>query len=122
MRSNPTDAERRLWSILRAGRLEGLRWRRQEIIDDLYIADFICFEYRLIVEADGGQHVENAYDADRDAYLTAQGFRVLRFWNNDVLTNGDGVAAAILAAIDPSGAQKHAIGTASCREKREQTC
>src|SRR3546814_512405 len=103
MRSNPTDAERRLWSILRAGRLEGLRWRRQEIIDDLYIADFICFEYRLIVEADGGQHVENAYDADRDAYLTAQGFRVLRFWNNDVLTNGDGVAAAILVAIDSSG-------------------
>src|SRR3546814_8126831 len=89
MRSNPTDAERRLWSILRAGRLEGLRWRRQEIIDDLYIADFICFEYRLIVEADGGQHVEKAYDADRDAYLTAQGFRVLRYWNNDVLTNGE---------------------------------
>src|SRR3546814_7985684 len=111
MRSNPTDAERRLWSILRAGRLEGLRWRRQEIIDDLYIADFICFEYRLIVEADGGQHVENAYDADRDAYLTAQGFRVLRFWNNDVLTNGDGVAAAILDAIDSSGAQTRADPT-----------
>src|SRR3546814_14219366 len=75
------------------------------------MAYFICFEYRLIVEADGGQHVENAYDADRDAYLTAQGFRVLRFWNNDVLTNGDGVAAAILDAIDSSGAQTRADPT-----------
>jgi very-short-patch-repair endonuclease len=108
MRSNPTDAERRLWSILRAGRLEGLRWRRQEIIDDLYIADFICFEHRLIVEADGGQHAENAYDAERDSYLIAQGFRILRFWNNDALTNSDGVAEAILHAIDSSGAQTRA--------------
>src|SRR3546814_18592896 len=108
MRSNPTDAERRLWSILRTGRLEGLRWRRQEIIDDLYIADFICFEHRLIVEADGGQHAENAYDANRDTYLTAQAFRILRFWNNDVLTNSDGVADAILDAIDSSGAQPRA--------------
>src|SRR3546814_11131237 len=78
MRSNPTDAERRLWSILRTGRLEGLRWRRQEIIDDLYIADFICFEHRLIVEAAGGQHAENAYDANRDTYLTATAFRTTR--------------------------------------------
>jgi very-short-patch-repair endonuclease len=111
MRSTPTDAERRLWSILRAGRLEGLRWRRQEIIDDLYIADFICFEHRLIVEADGGQHAENAYDTDRDAYLTAQGFRILRFWNNDVLENSQGVAEAILDAIDSSGAQTRADPT-----------
>ena len=66
---------------------------------------------RLVVEADGGQHTDNAYDADRDAYLTAQGFRVLRFWNNDVLTNGDGVAAAILQAIDSSGAQTRADPT-----------
>ncbi|MGQ3099444.1 MAG: endonuclease domain-containing protein [Sphingopyxis solisilvae] len=111
MRSNPTDAERRLWSILRAKRLTDLRWRRQEIIDDLYIADFICFEYRLIVEADGGQHADNVYDADRDAYLTAQGFRIIRFWNNDVLTNSDGVAEAILHAIDASGAQTRADPT-----------
>ncbi|WP_247594576.1 DUF559 domain-containing protein [Sphingopyxis sp. PAMC25046] len=111
MRSNPTDAERRLWSILRAGRLEGLRWRRQEIIDDRYIADFICFEHRLIVEADGGQHGENAYDAERDAYLTAQGFRILRFWNNDILANSDGVVASILDAIDSSSAQMRADPT-----------
>ena len=111
MRSNPTDAERRLWSILRAGRFQGLRWRRQEIIDDLYIADFICFEHRLIVEADGGQHAENPHDAQRDAYLIAQGFRILRFWNNDILTNIEGVAANILDAIDSSGAQTRAVPT-----------
>ncbi|HWV59296.1 MAG TPA: DUF559 domain-containing protein [Sphingopyxis sp.] len=111
MRSNPTDAERRLWSILRAGRLDGIRWRRQVIIDDRYIADFICFEHRLIVEADGGQHGENPYDAERDAYLTVQGFRILRFWNNDILANGDGVVASILDAIDSSGAQTRADPT-----------
>jgi very-short-patch-repair endonuclease len=111
MRSNPTDAERRLWSILRAGRLDGLRWRRQAIIDDCYIADFICFEHRLIVEADGGQHAENKHDAARDAYLTAQGFRILRFWNNDILASSQGVAETILDAIDSSGAQTRAVPT-----------
>ncbi len=111
MRSNPTDAERRLWSILRAGWLEGLRWRRQEVIDDRYIADFICFEHRLIVEADGGQHVENVHDFGRDAYLTEQGFHILRFWNNDILANSDGVAASILDTIESSGAQTRAAPT-----------
>ncbi len=111
MRSNPTDAERKLWSILRAGRLEGLRWRRQEVIDDLYIADFICFEHRLVVEADGGQHAGNHHDVERDAYLTAQGFRIFRFWNNDILANSDGVAARILDAIESSGAQTRADPT-----------
>jgi len=111
MRSNPTDAERRLWSILRAGRIEGFRWRRQEVIDDLYIVDFVCFEHRLIVEADGGQHAQSAYDVERDTYLTEQGFRILRFWNNDVLANGDGVVASILDAIDSHGAQTRADPT-----------
>jgi len=111
MRSNPTDAERRLWSILRAGRLAGIRWRRQQIIDDLYIADFICFEHRLIVEADGGQHAESTYDEQRDAWLVEQGFRILRFWNNDVLTNGEGVAEAILHEIESPGAQTRADPT-----------
>ncbi len=111
MRSNPTDAERRLWSILRAKRLADLRWRRQVIIDDLYIADFICFEHRLIVEADGGQHADSLYDGERDSYLKSQGFRILRFWNNDVLNNSDGIAEAILDAIDSSGAQTRADPT-----------
>ena len=96
---------------MRSRRLDGLRWRRQEIIDDRYIADFICFEHRLIVEADGGQHSESPHDAERDAYLTAQGFRILRFWNNDILANSDGVVASILDAIDSPGAQTRADPT-----------
>ena len=99
MRREPTDAERKLWSILRAKRLAGWKFKRQEQIDR-YIVDFVCFGARLIVEADGSQHAESEADAARDAYLTGQGFRLLRFWNNDILTNPDGVATAILAALE----------------------
>ena len=99
MRSTPTDAERKLWSLLRAKRLANWKFRRQEQIGD-YVVDFVCFKARLIVEADGSQHAENAADAARDAYLSAQGFRVLRFWNNDILTRSDGVATALLAALE----------------------
>ena len=104
MRANPTDAERKIWYLLRHRRL-GERWRRQEIIDDLYIVDFICFEYRLIIEADGSQHSDNKQDETRDAYLKAQGFTVLRFWNSDILTNIEGVGEALLDAIGNSTAQ-----------------
>jgi very-short-patch-repair endonuclease len=97
MRRNPTDAERRLWSILRAGRLEGLKFKRQQPIAG-YIVDFVCLELKLIVEADGSQHAEPEADTTRDAALTALGYRVLRFWNNDILTNPDGVARMILAS------------------------
>jgi very-short-patch-repair endonuclease len=99
MRREPTDAERKLWSILRAKRLAGWKFKRQEQIDR-YIVDFVCFKARLIIEADGSQHAESEADAVRDAYLTGQGFRLLRFWNNDILTNSDGVATAILAALE----------------------
>ena len=118
MRSNPTDAERRLWSLLRAGRLEGLRWRRQEVIDDLYIADFLYYGHRPIVEADGGQHGDNVYDAEREAYLTAKGCRILRFWNNDILANSEGVVASILDAIDSRGAQTRAAPTPQPRTRK----
>ena len=97
MRAAPTDAERRLWHILRAKRLEGYKFRRQVPIDS-FIADFVCLQRRLIVEADGGHHGERA-DSKRDAYLKAQGFRILRFWNNDILDNEEGVAESILAAL-----------------------
>jgi very-short-patch-repair endonuclease len=101
MRTAPTDAERRLWQILRAKRLDGYKWKRQLPIDR-FIVDFACLRHRLIVEADGSQHGEEV-DGRRDAYLRAQGFRILRFWNNDILTNEEGVAGAILAALeDPS--------------------
>jgi very-short-patch-repair endonuclease len=102
MRSNPTEAEARLWTVLRAKRLGGVKWRHQVVLDDRYIADFVCFELRLIVEADGGQHSEDAGDAERDAWLAEQGFRVLHFWNNDILNNREAVAAAILAVVETS--------------------
>jgi len=101
MRANPTDAERRLWITLRDKRLAEHKFKRQQIIFP-YIVDLVCFAQRLIVEADGSQHADNRYDERRDAFLSAQHFRVLRFWNSDVMTNAAGVAEAICAAlIDP---------------------
>lgn len=98
MRKVPTDAERKLWRLLRAKRLAGCKFRRQQRLEP-YVVDFVCFETRLIVEADGSQHLDSEYDSRRDAWLTAQGFRILRFWNNDVLTNPEGVLTVILAAL-----------------------
>jgi very-short-patch-repair endonuclease len=98
MRREPTPAEHRLWQTLRAKRLAGYKFKRQLGIDH-YIADFVCLERRLIIEADGGQHAENPHDLRRDAYLTAQGFRVLRFWNNDIFNNEEGVLTSILDAL-----------------------
>jgi len=99
MRSEPTEAERALWRLLRAHRLSGLKFRRQVPIEG-YIADFVCFEAKLIVEADGGQHSEATRDVERDKRFTAAGFRTLRFWNNDILSNPEGVAATILKAAE----------------------
>jgi very-short-patch-repair endonuclease len=98
MRANPTEAEQRLWSILRAKRLSGFKFRRQLIIEP-YIVDFTCLEQRLIVEADGSQHADDPGDLRRDAFLQRQGFRVLRFWNNDILGGSEAVADAIYAAL-----------------------
>jgi very-short-patch-repair endonuclease len=98
MRSQSTDAEHRLWQILRAHRFAGYKFRRQVPLD-FYIADFVCFSRRLIVELDGGQHAANTEDAKRDAYLKAQGFRVVRIWNNELFTNEEGVAELILSAL-----------------------
>ena len=78
MRREPTDAEIALWRILRDRRLSMLKFRRQVPIDR-YIVDFVCFERRLIVEADGAQHAENPRDMTRDAFLAGQGFHILRF-------------------------------------------
>jgi len=100
MRREPTKAEARLWSILRAGRMDGAKFKRQEQIGD-YIVDFVCFAERLIVEADGSQHVENGADQVRDAWLKSQDFRILRFWNDDILRDTDAVSEAIHAALRP---------------------
>jgi very-short-patch-repair endonuclease len=97
MRSAQTPAEERLWRILRAKRLQGHKFKRQVPIDS-FIVDFACLRERLIVEADGGQH-GGADDAARDAHLRRQGFRVLRFWNNDIFANEEGVIESIAFAL-----------------------
>ncbi len=74
--------------------MEGYKFRRQQTIDN-YIVDFVCFENRLIIEIDGGQHAENEKDVERDKYLSKNGFKVLRFWNNEVFTNIKGVLVVI---------------------------
>jgi very-short-patch-repair endonuclease len=99
MRSGQTEAEHRLWQIVRAHRFAGYKFRRQVSID-FYIADFICFAHRLIIELDGSQHAEGGGDARRDAYLRTRGFRVLRIWNDELFTNEDGVMTSILSALE----------------------
>jgi very-short-patch-repair endonuclease len=97
LRREMTDAERALWSKLRGRRFQGFKFRSQWTLGRC-VADFCCLQARLIVEVDGGQHSE-VTDARRTAGLNAQGFRVVRFWNNDVLTNIDGVLEVILQAL-----------------------
>jgi len=95
LRKSSTEAEQRIWRYLRARQLEGLKFRRQEQIGR-YIVDFVCYEKSLIIEADGGQHAtEREKDEERTLWLNSQGFRVLRFWNNEILTNTEGVIAVI---------------------------
>lgn len=98
LRRDLTDAERKLWQALRGRQLRGTKWRRQQPIGP-FIADFVCQEHRLIVEADGGQHGASSADARRTDFLSAKGYRVLRFWNNDILGNVEGVATVIAAAL-----------------------
>jgi very-short-patch-repair endonuclease len=85
LRKEMTLPEKRLWYMLQRDNL-GFKFRRQEPIGD-YIVDFVCYPKKLIIELDGGQHADNEQDVIRDKWLHAQGFRVLRFWNTDVLDN-----------------------------------
>ncbi len=120
LRSKQTDTESLLWSRLRAHRLFGLKFRRQQPIG-VYVVDFLCPEKRLIVELDGGQHQENiAYDKERDAWLISEGYTVRRYWNNEVMGNLEGVledigqVAGVFAEISPSdGATSHSTKPAS---------
>jgi very-short-patch-repair endonuclease len=98
LRREMTDAERRLWQHLRAGRFDGLKFRRQHPVPP-YVADFCCVSVRLIVELDGSQHCEEI-DTARTRYLGSQGWRVMRFWNNDVLLQTEAVLDAIWNAIN----------------------
>lgn len=101
LRRNMTDAERLLWRHLRARRLGGYRFRRQHPIGP-YVVDFACMRAGVVVELDGGQHGERAHaahDARRSAHLARAGYRVLRFWNHEVLAETEAVLAAILRAL-----------------------
>ncbi len=92
LRRDSTEAERALWALLRAHRLDGHKFRRQVPIGP-YIVDFLCHERRLIIEVDGGQHADDtAYDTRRTAYLAARGYRVLRLWNTDLLEDPEAAA------------------------------
>jgi 2-isopropylmalate synthase len=96
MRRTLTEAERKLWHALRDRRMQHVKFRRQAPVGP-YVADFLCTEHRLIVEADGGGHAENARDAARDVWFTRNGYKVLRFWNTDILTARESVLATIAA-------------------------
>ena len=95
MRSHPTEAESLLWQHLRRSQLLDWKFRRQEPIEP-YIVDFICFDPLLVIEIDGSQHTGPiAYDAERSAFLEGKGFKVIRFWNHEVLAQTDGVREVI---------------------------
>jgi very-short-patch-repair endonuclease len=104
-----TDAERVLWREVRAHRFAGFKFKRQEPLGS-YVVDFICYEAKLIVELDGGQHAEQQEaDAERTRWLESSGFRVIRFWNNDVLTN----IAGVMHEIERKFTDQERFGTPS---------
>ena len=102
LRRNATIAEQRLWYRLRSRSLYGMKFVRQEPIGP-YIVDFVCRKHRLVIEVDGGQHCENVRDVIRDRWLLGHNYRVLRFWNNDVIRNIDGVLETIASALPNDG-------------------
>jgi very-short-patch-repair endonuclease len=99
LRRNATDAEMSLWLMLRNRRLGGFKFVRQEAIEH-FVVDFVCREKRLIIEVDGGQHSESEKDQMRDKKLTVSGYKVLRFWNSDVLKNSEGVLTTIMSELN----------------------
>ncbi|OYY73928.1 MAG: ATP-dependent RNA helicase HrpA [Gammaproteobacteria bacterium 28-57-27] len=99
LRTNSTDVEQLLWQHLRAHRFEGFKFRRQQPLG-AYTVDFVCLDRRVVIELDGGQHAEaEGYDRTRDAWLKAQGFEVMRFWNKEVLQNLEGVLTVVYDAL-----------------------
>jgi very-short-patch-repair endonuclease len=99
LRSNQTFAEQKLWYFLRAHRFMGKKFKRQKPIGR-YVVDFVCVEEKLVIELDGGQHAEShAYDRERDAWLLSQGYTVLRFWNNELMTETESVLEKIRLTV-----------------------
>ena len=99
LRTNQTEAEKFVWSRLRRKRL-GHKFIRQHILLNKYIVDFICLEKRLIIEIDGGQHCESTSDQKRDNLLTANGYKILRFWNNEIFENWTGCEQVIISELE----------------------
>src|SRR3989338_7277223 len=104
LRRNLTDAEQKLWYHLRAHRFMGRKFKRQKPMGR-YVVDFVCLEEKLIIELDGGQHAESVeYDHVRDSWLRSEGYTVLRFWNNELMNEMNGVLEQIRLTLD-SGVQ-----------------
>ncbi|MBL8665633.1 MAG: endonuclease domain-containing protein [Candidatus Odyssella sp.] len=107
LRSNVTDAEKKTWFMIRDRRILGAKFRRQQPIGP-YVVDFFCPEFGLVIEIDGSQHAERqaAYDRGRTQWLESKGYKVIRFWNNDVLLEPRSVAEAIYHALLDRGARE----------------
>jgi very-short-patch-repair endonuclease len=120
MRKAPTDAERKLWNKLSRNQT-GYRFRRQHPMGKQFIADFICLEKKLIIELDGSQHLEirKKHDGRRTDFLEYEGYRVLRFWNNEVLQNMHAVLESITAALNTPHASTFASGSISAAPPQE---
>jgi 2-isopropylmalate synthase len=97
LRQSLTDAERKLWYVMRDRRMQAVKFRRQAPVGP-YIADFLCVKHKLVVEADGSQHGESVRDEARDAWFVRNDYRVLRFWNHEILKAQENVLATIAAA------------------------
>jgi very-short-patch-repair endonuclease len=115
LRLDQTGAEKVLWNRIRNRQIDGHKTARRQPIDN-YICDFVCRERLIVIEVDGGQHSDSAKDAIRDRRLAAEGYRVLRFWNNDVLGNIEGVLTVIQAELST---QQPLTPTLSPHEREE---
>ncbi len=111
LRRRMTDAEQRLWYHLRDRRLLGHKFRRQHPIGP-YVVDFVCLEHRLVIELDGGQHADNLNDPAREAFLRHEGYRVLRFWNNEALKHTAAACESILREMSVNPARAGCEGQA----------
>jgi len=98
LRRDLTPQERVLWSELKNRQLDGFKFRKQQPIGP-YIADFVCQEHKLVIEADGSQHSDNQNDKQRDRWMQDRGYTVLRFWNNEINENLEGVLTAIMHTL-----------------------
>lgn len=115
MRQSQTEAEKIIWHHLKAKRFLGFKFKRQHPIGP-YFPDFVCLEHKLVIEIDGGQHSENKKDVVRTKFLEDEGYTVIRFWNNDVLGNIDG----LLSSLSLTLSRKAGEGTIAVQDDKDQ--